>query len=437
MATAIPTSSDSRIDSLDVLRGVAILGILLMNILDFGLPEAYDDPSVFGGASGPDLWVWVTTSLFFEGTLRGLFTVLFGAGVVLFTRRLERAGVPDVADLHVRRMLWLVAFGVVNSHLLLMLGDILWEYGIVGLVLYAFRKARPRTLLLWSAALLMAISIRGVFEVRELQAQRLAADAALTATATGNTLSSAQQGALAAWAGQLKELKPSAAQLQEKIDATRGSFPAVYKTVTDEVFFLRTVHFYRYGFAEDLGTMLLGMALFALGILQGQWSARRYALLALAGYALGVTINALEASAVVRSGFDVITVQRTLLVTYQLGRVTTTLGHIGFVLWIWTSGLLPAAMRRLAAAGRMALTNYLSQSILCAVIFTGVGFGWYGQLRRHELYYVVAAIWVVQLLWSPWWLARFQYGPAEWVWRSLTYRRLQPFARVTPASSLS
>ena len=434
MAIAAPTSSDTRIDSLDVLRGVAILGILLMNILDFGLPEAYDDPTVYGGASGADLWTWVTTSMFFEGTLRGLFTLLFGAGVVLFTRRLERAGVPDAADLHVRRMLWLVVFGIVNSHVFLWLGDILWDYGIVGLVLYAFRKARPRTLLLLSLAILVALSLRGVLDVRDLQAQRNAAETALAARAAGQPLSAAQQGALDAWSTQLKTLKPSGAALQEEIYAMRGSLPSVFNVVTDHSFYERTTHFYRYGFFEEAATMLLGMALFALGALQGQWPARRYALLALGGYAIGLAVNALETSAVLRSGFDVITLQWTLLASYQLGRVPMTLGHLGLLLWIWKCGALPTLMRWLAATGRMALTNYLAQSVICMLLFTGVGLGWYGRLARHELYYVVAAIWALQLLWSPWWLRRFQYGPAEWLWRSLTYQRTQPLRRTSQAS---
>ncbi|MGB8694673.1 MAG: DUF418 domain-containing protein [Steroidobacteraceae bacterium] len=429
MATAAPTGRDARIDSLDVLRGVAILGILLLNILDFGLPEAYDNPTIFGGATGADFWAWATVATLFEGTMRGLFTLLFGAGVVLFTSRLERAQVPDVADLHVRRMLCLILFGFVNSHLLLWLGDILWEYGVVGLMLYAFRKTRARTLLVLSTAILIAVSLRGVVDVLELQSQRTAADAAQVARAAGSTLSKAQQDALDTWSDHLKELKPSGDQLQEEIAAMRGGFPAVFKAVTDYAFVLRTSHFYRYGFAEDIATMLLGMALFAMGVLQGRWSARRYALLAVTGYALGLLVNGLETNAVVRSGFDVITLQWTLIATYQLGRVPMTLGHLGLVLLIWKSGLLPAAMRRLAAVGRMALTNYLAQSVICALLFTGVGFGFYAQLPRHQLYYVVAGIWVVQLLWSPWWLARCQYGPAEWAWRSLTYGRIQEWRR--------
>lgn len=426
---AAPTSRDTRIDSLDVLRGVAILGILLMNVIDFGLPEAYDNPTTYGGATGADLWSWVTNTMLFEGTLRGLFTLLFGAGVVLFTRRLEKAQVPEAADLHVRRMLWLIVFGFVNSHLLLWLGDILWEYGVVGLVLYAFRKTPARTLLLLSAAILVAISLRGVGDVLELQAQRTAATAALAVKAAGGTLGKAQREAIDTWSERLQELKPDAEHLRKEIDGMRGAWPAVFTTVTDHTFYLRTSYFYRYGFAEDFATMLLGIALFALGALQGQWTQRRYALLTAAGYALGLAVNSVETLAVVHSGFDVITLQWTLSASYELGRIPMTLGHLGLIMLVWKSGVFPAAMRRFAAVGRMALTNYLTQSLMCTLLFSGLGFGLYARLARHQLYYVVFAIWVVQLVWSPLWLARFQYGPAEWAWRSLTYGRLQGLRR--------
>ena len=426
---ATPTSRDTRIDSLDVLRGVAILGILLMNIIDFGLPEAYDNPTTYGGSTGADLWSWITNTMLFEGTLRGLFTLLFGAGVVLFTRRLEKAQVTEAADLHVRRMLWLIVFGVVNSHVFLWLGDILWEYGVVGLMLYAFRKTAVRTLLVLSAAILIAISIRGVFDVLALQSQRHAADVALAVKAAGGVLSKTQQEAVDTWSTSLQDLKPDAERLSQEIAGMRGSWPAVFRTVTDHTFYLRTTYFYRYGFAEDFATMLLGIALFALGALQGQWTLRRYALLTVAGYALGLLVNTLETTAVIRSGFDVITLQWTLSASYQLGRVPMTLGHLGLIMLIWKSGVFPAALRRLASVGRMALTNYMTQSLMCTFIFSGLGFGLYARLSRHELYYVVGAIWVVQLIWSPLWLARFQYGPAEWAWRSLTYGRLQELRR--------
>ncbi len=433
MDVTAPVGESGRIDALDVLRGVAVLGILLMNIVGFGLPLAYVDPTVHGGATGANLWTWIATSVFFEGTMRGLFTLLFGAGVLLFTTRAEQANPTLAADLHVRRMLWLIAFGFVNSHVLLWSGDILFEYGLVGLFLYAFRKAKPRTLLVIAACGFAVLVARGMLDARELQHARADATVATAAQAAGATLTTDQQASLDAWQERLEELKPSPEKIQADLDAMRGGFWSAWAQVTETIQWWRTVFMYEYAFLESFSTMLIGIALFGLGALQGRWSTRRYALLALAGYGLGLTINVLETAAIVRSDFDPVLVGGLQLATYELGRLPTTLGHVGLVLLLWRSSArvppLAAAFRRLAAVGRMAFTNYLTQSVICTLLFTGVGFGLYGHLERHELYYVVAGIWIVQLLWSPWWLARFRYGPLEWLWRSLTYRERQPFRR--------
>lgn len=436
MDTTTPVGDSGRIDSLDVLRGVAVLGILLMNITGFGLPHAYVDPTVYGGATGANLWTWITTSVFFEGTMRGLFTLLFGAGVVLFTTRAEKADPAIAADLHVRRMLWLIAFGFVNSHVLLWQGDILFEYGLVGLFLYAFRKARPRTLLVIAACGFAVLIARGVADSRELQQLRSNAADAAALQASGQTLTKEQQASVDDWNERLGELKPPPEKIQEDLDAMLGGFGSAWRQVTGSIEYWRTVFMYQYAFLESFSTMLIGIALFGLGALQGRWRAREYALLAAAGYGIGLTINVLETAAIVRSGFDVVLVHGLQSATYELGRLPTTLGHVGLVMLLWRSGAFAAAFRRLAAVGRMAFTNYLTQSLICTLLFTGVGFGLYGRLERHELYYVVAAIWIVQLLWSPWWLARFRYGPLEWAWRCLTYRERQPFRRHVAAAPL-
>ena len=428
-AAAAPTGEQSRIDSLDATRGIAVLGILLMNIIGFGLPMAYEDPTVSGGSSGADFGAWLTTSMLFEGTMRGLFTLLFGAGVILFTNRVEASRPADAADLHVRRMLWLIVFGFVNSHLLLWSGDILFEYGVTGLVLYAFRRTAPQKLVVIAILLFAALTLRGAIDHHSLKTLQATAAAALDAERSGRELTPVQHEALEDWREELDEMKPDQATLQERIDAMRGGFAPAFEVVTEEVFDWRTGFFYQYGFFEDLATMLLGMALFMTGGLQGRWSGRQYLWLMLGGYGAGLTVNAYEAWAVVDSNFDPVVNAFNWLVTYELGRVPTTLGHVGLIMLIWRSGLFADSMRRLAATGRMAFTNYLTQSLICLLLFTGVGFGFFGQLARHELYYVVALIWLLQLLWSPWWLARHHYGPLEWLWRALTYRQRPPWRR--------
>jgi uncharacterized protein len=422
-----------RLDSLDALRGFAVLGILLMNIIGFGLPNAYENPAVAGGIEGANLAAWLTTSLLFEGTMRGLFTLLFGAGVVLFLRNAEARDPASAADLHVRRMLWLIVFGFVNSHLLLFAGDILFEYGCVGLVLYAFRNARPRTLIVIAILLYAVLTLRGTVEYLGLTETRANGEAAAAIERSGLELSPEQAEALEAWRDTAADLSPAPEKLQEDVDAMRGGYGSALGFVSEHAQYARTTFFYEYGFLEDLATMLLGVALFGLGALQGRWTARQYAALAVLGYGIGLTVNALEAWHTLRSGFDPVDTLGPWLVTYELGRVPLTLGHAALLLLLWKSGVISSALARVAATGRMAFTNYLTQSLICMLLFTGVGLGLYGQLERHQLYYVVAGIWVLQLAWSPWWLARFHQGPLEWLWRRLVYRAPQPFRRARPA----
>ncbi|HEX5169863.1 MAG TPA: hypothetical protein VFW11_11880 [Cyclobacteriaceae bacterium] len=137
-----PTQRRTRINSLDVIRGIALLGILLMNISGMGLPFSYSDPTIAGGSTGLNLKVWIVNNMLFEGTMRGLFTLLFGAGVVLLTSRLEKSGAGiTTADIYYRRILWLLLFGIINVWVLLWNGDILYPYALFALMLFPFRNA--------------------------------------------------------------------------------------------------------------------------------------------------------------------------------------------------------------------------------------------------------------------------------------------------------
>ena len=151
-----PVQQNDRIEALDILRGIAVLGILLMNIVGFGLPWAYDNPTVAGGMDPPNYWAWAIPVMFFEGTMRGIFSLLFGASIVLLTDRMERSGAGlKTADVHFRRMMWMMLFGIIHWALLLWIGEILFAYSIGGLLLFVFRKMAPKLLLMIAGALLL------------------------------------------------------------------------------------------------------------------------------------------------------------------------------------------------------------------------------------------------------------------------------------------
>ena len=432
-----PTEREERIGMLDTTRGIAVLGILIMNVTGFGLPQAYDDPTNWGGSEGANLAVWRIAALFFEGTMRGLFTLLFGAGALLFLQR-HAARNPGLlpADLFFRRTMWLIVFGLVNAYLLLWPGDILYYYGVVGLLLFVFRNVAPRKLIVAAAVIMILQTAVTVTEWYGYHEASEAAAAAQEARADGNALNERQAQAIEHFAGINEEFKPSREELGKTVSRMRKSYVSALGVVAPESWHYETSFFFQHGLLESLGMMLLGMALLKLGVLTGAASRRVYARMMLGGYALGLIVNLFETSNLVSADFSVAALITSYL-TYDLGRIPMTLGHIGLIGLLYSMPALSGAMRTFAATGQMALTNYLSQSVICMFVFTGAGLALYGQLERHELYYVVAAIWIAQLIWSPLWLRRFRFGPAEWLWRSLTYWKRQPMRQVTKVTGVT
>jgi uncharacterized protein len=431
-----PTRSAERIGLLDTTRGVAVLGILLMNITEFGLPNAYDDPTNWGGADGANLAVWRIMALFFEGTMRGLFTLLFGASALLFLERhLARSQDLKAVDLYFRRTLWLAVFGVINGYALLWDGDILFWYGLTGLLLFVFRNLPPRRLIAAAAIVLTLQSLVTSVEWFGYREIRDEARAAQLAPLSGRTPTEAEREAMDAYRTLNEDFKPARTSQERMIADIQASYASAFDVISERTWRAHTSFFFTHGLLDSLGMMLLGMALYRLGVLTGAASTRTYLLMLLIGYGLGLAVNLYETSSLERAGFAVDALIRSYL-TYDLGRAPMTLGHIGLIALLYRVSSLGAVTRTFAAVGQMALTNYLTQSIFCLFVFTGAGFALFGELERHQLYYVVAAIWITQLVWSPLWLARFRFGPAEWLWRSLTYWRRQPLRRASSADEM-
>jgi uncharacterized protein len=433
-----PTRGEERIAMLDTMRGVAVLGILLMNITGFGMPRAYDDPTNWGGHDGANLIVWRIDAILFEGTMRGLFTLLFGAGALLFIERHQRRA-PDVrpAGLYFRRTLWLIPFGLLNGYLLLWDGDILYFYGVGGLVLYAFRNMNARRLIVAAAIVMSLQTLVTVVEWTGYHKMSVAAHSAEMKQQRGGPLTGEEHQAIENFRAMTAYLKPRTSEQEHTIAQMRASYSSALADVAGRTWYVETEFFLRHGLLESIGMMLLGMALYRLGVLTGATSARTYIALIGIGYGLGLPVNVFEVAQLERDAFSVDTIMRSYL-TYDLGRVSTTLGHLGLIGLLCRAPVLSATKRALAAVGQMALSNYLAQSVICMFVFTGAGLALYGQLERYQLYYIVLAIWVLQIAWSPVWLSHFRFGPAEWAWRSLTYWRRQPMrhSRADPAARM-
>lgn len=438
VAPTAPTSPSERIFALDTIRGFAVLGILLMNILGFGLtdPAYLHATAEVGGNTGWNLVAWIAEMFYFEGTMRGLFTLLFGAGVVLYTSRLERAGLGlRVADLYFRRNIWLWIFGLVNAWVLLWHGDILYFYGLAALFLFVFRDLPVRKLLLWAALLLCvqpALGVRDYMGIAETAAQ---GPALVKLEAAKKTLTDDQRGMLEDYRDLLKDVHPDPKVVAEANQAMSRSYASAAEIAHGHAWYMETRFFPTYGLWECLGMMLLGMALFKSGALTLGWSTRAYATMLLLGYGFGLGVNALEIRHVLSHPGDPAAAMLPWTLTYDLGRIPTTLGHVALAMLVVRAQASRALLKPFAATGQMALSNYLAQSVICLFLFTGLGLGWFGQLERYQLYFVVFSIWAVELAWSPLWLARFQFGPMEWLWRSLTRWELQPMRKSEAVSA--
>lgn len=428
-ASLEPVNLTERINSMDVMRGVALLGILLMNITGFGLPYAYSDPTVYGGASGWNLKAWWADAMFFEGTMRGMFSMLFGAGVIVFmSRSTGPTGDIRVANAFFRRLLWLFLFGIIHAYLLLWDGEILYPYALVGMFAFSFRNWKPKYLILGAAVLILCSAALATKDFLKDKIAYNKYTTAETKKTKGIALVKQDSTALEEWKAIVSERKHDKESIDKKIkEYNKGYFSLVwYKAGINQM--MQTFVMYRYFFWDILAMMLLGMAFFKTGILKAEKSTKFYLLMLLVGYAVGLSVNYYETNYLIRNGFSVMSISRSDL-TYDLGRLGMTIGHVALIMLFVKSGILGFLRKSLAAVGTMAFSNYIMQTIICDIIFLGIGFGLYGKLQRYELYYVVLSVWIFQLILSPIWLKYFRFGPLEWAWRSLTYWKKQPFKR--------
>ncbi|MGB5384624.1 MAG: DUF418 domain-containing protein [Lutimonas sp.] len=220
--------------------------------------------------------------------------------------------------------------------------------------------------------------------------------------------------------------KKTPEEVEEETQKMHQSYWSVFMEKVKGNQFMQTWLPYRLWPWDILSFMLIGMAFFKLRIFHGERKNSFYLLLLIIGYAVGLSINYMETKLILNNNFDKLAMAKANQ-TYQIGRLFTTLGHVGLFMLFIKSGILGFLQKSLAAVGKLALTNYLMHSIITSIIFYGDGFALYGELQRYELYYIVFGIWIFQLIYSPVWLKYFYYGPAEWIWRSLTYQKMQPF----------
>lgn len=394
-----------RIDSLDVLRGFAVLGILVMNIQTFSMPmAAYVNPTVWGSLSGIDGVVWYLGHLLTDQKMMALFSMLFGAGILLFTERAAAQG-KSAAAYHYRRNFWLLLFGAAHAYLL-WYGDVLFLYAICAFILYPMRNMRPRKLV-----------IVGLIFLSVSSAVYLLA---------GVSISSMPEDVLATEI--LPSWNPPAEQLATEVAAYQGNWMSQMSVRLPTTLEMHGFVFLIWGIWRAAGMMLLGMALYKLGILSAQADNKVYWRLLAAAAVVGLPVIALGIQWNFNNEWGVESMFLGSQFNYWAS-VLVSMGWMAGLVLLLKNGLMAWLTSRLAAVGRMAFSNYIMHTLICGFIFYGHGLGLFGQVERSGQISIVFAIWILQLVVSPIWLKHFRFGPLEWLWRSLTYWHLQPFRR--------
>ena len=372
-----PITAASRITSLDLVRGVAVLGILLMNAVSFKFATVpYLNLSAGGSETWLDWAVGLFGEIFVDQKFMGLFSLLFGAGVVLFLGRVEARG-GRAALLSLWRNGLLLAIGILHS--LLWSGDVLTTYALSSVVLIVLRKLPAQALVIIGTGLfLVPVAVDSV-----MQSVVNAADSSLVGI----------------W------VQPGAESVGEEL--------------TQELLgWVVTLNY----FMRGLALILMGAGLYRLGFVSGEMSAGTYRKVAIIGLGVGLPLAAAGVIITVMNDFsrDVAFISQ---IPNHLGTIPASLGYMSLLI-LWNRRSDGWLKRRLRAAGRMALTNYLTQTILGVLVLTA----WLGdaEVNRSGIVLFVVTVWALQLWWSQAWLSRFRFGPAEWLWRVATYRRRQP-----------
>jgi uncharacterized protein len=393
-----------RISSIDALRGLAILGILVVNVQSFALVAAARwNPTVQGNLAGANWWVWLGTHVLFDGKFIAIFAMLFGASIVLQAESCARRGV-SAARTHYRRMAVLLGVGLLHAHLL-WYGDWLVILAVCGAVAFLYRGLPPRTL---ATAGVLVFAIGSVISVAVAWSlpwwspeavERLVGDWAPSPEAIAAEVALYRSG----WLDQMRHRVPTAIRLETSDLATRSLW-------------------------QMTGLMLVGMALLKLGVLGAGRSPAFYAVMAAAGTGVGIPLVLHGVGRSMASGWDL----RAHLAIDGLfnywGGLLVSLSWIATVMLLIRLGW---RMKTLAVVGRLALTNYLMQTLISTTIFYGHGLGLFARVDRVGQLAIVAGVWAVQLIASAWWVRHFAFGPAEWLWRSIAYGRWAPIRRTS------
>lgn len=400
-STAAPVLESERIRSLDVLRGFALLGVLAMNMQAFAdIFAVYMNPMAVGEISAADYACWCVLRVVADAKFMTIFSMLFGAGIVLIADRAKaKSGKP--ARVHYRRMLWLAAFGIAHA-ILLWNGDILFFYATIGIIAYPLRRFWP-----WLQGLLVLL----FFAIPAFFSSQIANMPA----------------------GDLELMMEMWSPTPEYVESKRAIILGGYLDQIADRFeeWTGMLMFLLFFGWRILACMLLGMMLFRKGVFSAVRSCSFYTVMITIGFGVGLPLSAWGILDHQACDWDIVRSMGVGSLYNYFGSIFAAFGWIGLVMLVCKSGSLPGLRNRFAAVGQMAFTNYLMHSLIATTIYNGHGLGLFGSIDRIWQQPITLAFFAFQLWYSPLWLKRYRFGPFEWIWRALTYWHRPPFRKTT------
>lgn len=408
-----------RIAALDLIRGIAVLGILAINIAGLAGPLiATSTPHLPHPGTALDETVFALAFVLFEGKMRALFTILFGASMALFLKRMEAAG-RDANALQLRRLGWLMLFGYLHFALLWW-GDILFTYALCGLAALACWRMPTRPLLVFALAIFALYHAQGMIH----SLPPIVAEAQVLAGG-GNPGQTADH---------REAMNHKLGRMEDDIALHRGPWTELVadKLTTQRLWPLAMAIA---AFCETLPLMLIGMALYRGGFFNGGWPPGRLRGIAGGGILLGGTATLGALAWAWPRHFPPVAMNALIASWLALPHLLMALGYAALLMLAMPRLLASRLGDRLSAAGRMAFTNYIATSLVMTAVFHGWGLGLFARVGPAGQWLFVLLGWALMLAWSKPWLDRFAQGPLEWLWRSLTEWRLLPLRRTAIAIS--
>jgi uncharacterized protein len=454
-----PVSTNPRILSIDVLRGIALLGILIISIWEFGGFSSNEQTRLRLLQKGFDYNLFSTIIILFEGKMRAIFSLVFGAGIILYLSKPQQPLI-QTHELYIRRQMWLMAFGLVNVFILLWPGDILFQYGVMGILLFPFARMSKKGLLI--AALIATLIYCGKnywyyaddkkayrkFKAITLVEDKFKKDSTErhrrdslagmpkdsirvrdSIAKKNDTLTAFQQRDKKNWEGILKNLKYDSTKAGEKAEnkAMRSGYGKIWNHVLQRSQNKESRWLYQIGVWDIGSMMLLGMALLGFGFFNHRFTKGTYLLLAVTGIIAGAMLGWFRLEFTHTKFIDYVKYINGHAIPpnffFPVERLLLATGYASLVMLLLQANRMPWLGRALSATGQMAFTNYFIQTILCTLFFYGYGFGYFGRLSLTKLYFVVAEIALIQIVFSVIWLRYYKYGPVEWLWRRLVNRK--------------